>query len=116
MADYTPPPERKQTREELRAETELVLWLSEQTMELKRAEMLREWVPADWADVERNVECRPARTRITLRVDADVARFFRKMGPGYQARMNAVLRTYYLSRKAKLITGPLDETVLGHPL
>ncbi len=32
--------------------------------------------------------------QITLRIDADVLEFFRTQGPGYQRRMNAVLRRY----------------------
>ena len=32
--------------------------------------------------------------QITLRIDADVVDFFRAQGPGYQRRMNAVLRRY----------------------
>ena len=33
--------------------------------------------------------------QITLRIDADVLDFFRSQGPGYQRRMNAVLRRYF---------------------
>ena len=32
--------------------------------------------------------------QITLRIDADVVEYFRSQGPGYQRRMNAVLRRY----------------------
>lgn len=31
---------------------------------------------------------------VTLRIDRDVAHCFRELGPGYQSRMNAVLRAY----------------------
>jgi len=31
---------------------------------------------------------------ISLRVDADILEWFRKQGPRYQSRMNAVLRAY----------------------
>ena len=31
---------------------------------------------------------------ISLRIDSDVLRWFRDSGPGYQSRMNAVLRQY----------------------
>lgn len=36
----------------------------------------------------------PKATPISIRVDPDVLEFFRSRGPGYQSRMNAVLRTY----------------------
>jgi uncharacterized protein (DUF4415 family) len=32
--------------------------------------------------------------QLTLRIDADVVEYFRSQGPGYQRRMNAVLRRY----------------------
>lgn len=35
-----------------------------------------------------------AKVPISLRVDADVLQFFRKSGPRYQSRINAVLRSY----------------------
>jgi len=38
---------------------------------------------------------------ISLRVDRDVLSWFRDQGPGYQTRMNAVLRTYMEARARK---------------
>ncbi len=37
--------------------------------------------------------------QITLRIDPDVLKFFRKHGRGYQTTMNAVLRKYMEARK-----------------
>jgi uncharacterized protein (DUF4415 family) len=37
---------------------------------------------------------------ISLRVDEDVLEWFRSLGPRYQTRINAVLRTYYMTRTA----------------
>jgi len=36
---------------------------------------------------------------INLRIDADVLRFFKDEGKGYQTRMNAVLRSYMQSHQ-----------------
>jgi uncharacterized protein (DUF4415 family) len=36
----------------------------------------------------------PPKTSIALRVDADVLEWFKSKGPGYQTRMNAVLRAF----------------------
>lgn len=36
---------------------------------------------------------------ISLRVDGDVLAWFREGGPGYQTRMNAVLRSYMRAMK-----------------
>ena len=35
-----------------------------------------------------------AKTSISLRVEADVLEWFKAQGPGYQTRINAVLRAY----------------------
>jgi uncharacterized protein (DUF4415 family) len=44
----------------------------------------------------------PKKQAISIRVDEDVLDFFKKQGPGYQRRMNAVLRSYMQqTRKAK---------------
>jgi len=36
----------------------------------------------------------PPKTSIALRVDADVLEWFKAQGPGYQTRINAVLRAF----------------------
>ena len=38
-------------------------------------------------------------TQITAKFDREVIAWFRKQGRGYQARMNAVLRSYYEAHK-----------------
>jgi uncharacterized protein (DUF4415 family) len=38
----------------------------------------------------------PAQGAVTLRLDRGVLRWFRANGRGYQTRINAVLRSYYL--------------------
>ncbi len=47
---------------------------------------------AFWADAQ--VEIPSGKTAISIRVDNDVLSFFKKQGKGYQARMNAVLKSY----------------------
>jgi uncharacterized protein (DUF4415 family) len=44
--------------------------------------------------VRRGLEPLPPKTSISLRVDADVIEWFKAQGPGYQTRMNLVLRAY----------------------
>lgn len=39
-------------------------------------------------------------TQITAKFDREVVEWFRGQGRGYQARMNAVLRSYYETHKA----------------
>lgn len=45
-----------------------------------------------WADAE--VKMPTGKTAISIRIDDDVLAFFRKQGKGYQAKINAVLRSY----------------------
>ncbi len=51
-------------------------------------------VPDAWATLEEDIDCPEEKVKITLRVDASVARFYRAMGKGYQERMNRILATY----------------------
>jgi uncharacterized protein (DUF4415 family) len=50
-------------------------------------------LPADfWAAAD--VVVPPRKQAISLRVDQDVLAWFKRQGPRYQTKMNAVLRTY----------------------
>ena len=65
---------------------------SERTIERTSPPELKN-LPADfWADaaIVHPIEKRP----ISLRVDIDVLEWFKRQGPRYQSRMNAVLRAY----------------------
>ena len=53
-------------------------------------------LPDDWDAMDTMDPVDPHKTRITLRVDTDMLRWFRKLGPGYQKRMNRVLRLFML--------------------
>lgn len=44
--------------------------------------------------VRRGLESVPAKTSISLRVDRDVLEWFKAQGPGYQTRINMVLRAF----------------------
>ena len=44
--------------------------------------------------VRRGLKPVPPKASIALRVDADVLEWFRTQGPGYQTRINAVLRAF----------------------
>ncbi|MBB3993293.1 uncharacterized protein (DUF4415 family) [Sulfitobacter undariae] len=69
-------------------------------------EMLNEGrVPDAWHEIARS-KMRQGKTRITLRLEDDVVKFFRKMGPRYQQRMNDVLSAWMHGRLAGLIKGP----------
>jgi uncharacterized protein (DUF4415 family) len=44
--------------------------------------------------VRRGLKPVPPKAAISLRVDADVLDWFKAQGPGYQTRINAILRAY----------------------
>lgn len=44
--------------------------------------------------VRRGLHPRPAKTAVSLRVDEDVIECFKAQGPGYQTRINSVLRAF----------------------
>ena len=46
----------------------------------------------DWANAQAVLP--PRKTVINARFDTDVVAWFKSLGPGYQPRMNAVLRRY----------------------
>jgi uncharacterized protein (DUF4415 family) len=48
--------------------------------------------PADWGNVK--VTWPQPKQAISLRIDQDILTWFRDRGPGYQTRMNAVLRAF----------------------
>jgi len=58
-------------------------------------------LPDDFWDEAVVVHYPEPKEPISLRVDRDVLSWFRDQGPGYQTRMNAVLRTYMEARARK---------------
>jgi uncharacterized protein (DUF4415 family) len=73
-------------------------------------------VPPEWAAVESAHPVRPRKVRINATYDADVAGFFRSMGTGYQARMNAVLRAYMLAIQSRAIASRKNEDWMGNEI
>ncbi|HEX9423985.1 MAG TPA: BrnA antitoxin family protein [Pyrinomonadaceae bacterium] len=49
----------------------------------------------------RNFEPIPRKRQLTLRVDSDVIDWYKKQGPGYQTRINSLLRAYMKEHKRK---------------
>lgn len=57
------------------------------------------------ADQERGAEARwnrPRKRRISLRVDVEVVDWFKSKGPGYQTRMNRILRRVMMEGKKRV--------------
>lgn len=68
-------------------------------------------IPTDWTTIAKE-GVSPAKTRITARFDADVVKFFRSLGPGYQTKMNRVLKSWMLMRVVGLVEGQENEEIV----
>ena len=74
-------------------------------------------IPAGWNFLEVSEPIAPHKTKITMRVDSDMLRWFKKMGPRYQTRMNQVLRVYYMAMVQGLLNthfAKSEENELAH--
>jgi uncharacterized protein (DUF4415 family) len=61
-------------------------------------------IPEEWHEIaQRRPES--AKEKVTLRLERDVLKFFRSMGPDYGPRINDVLRSYMHARLAGVIRG-----------
>lgn len=56
-----------------------------------------EFEPIDWSKAE--IVVPPKKQAISIRLDQDLIDYFKSQGPGYQRRINAVLRSYMEQRK-----------------
>jgi uncharacterized protein (DUF4415 family) len=86
--------ERKRNLQQEIAYNELMLQLDEVDHFMRTALQKNRLIPDDWRRIERDVPVRPKKEKLTVAFDADMVKWFRNMGHGYQARMNAVLKTF----------------------
>ena len=61
-------------------------------------------IPEEWHEIARKTP-RAARAKVTLRLETDVVKFFKSMGPDYGPRINDVLRSYMHARLAGVLRG-----------
>ncbi|MEL7025634.1 MAG: BrnA antitoxin family protein [Pseudomonadota bacterium] len=89
--------------------TRLLIDLYDEPMPLEA----RQVIPEAWATLEDDIDCEEPKVKVTLRMDASVAKFYRAMGRGYQARMNRVLATYAQMQIARVtwFEGERDDAV-----
>lgn len=64
-------------------------------------------LPPEWDEIWKDKDRRDAKlVPVTIRLDADVVKFFKALGPGYQPRINRVLRSFMHYRLAGIVDGP----------
>ncbi|NJS39108.1 MAG: BrnA antitoxin family protein [Rhodobacteraceae bacterium] len=61
-------------------------------------------IPEAWHEIAQATP-RTVKEKVTLRLEADVVKFFRSMGPDYGPRINDVLKSYMHARLAGVIRG-----------
>ena len=85
-------------------------------LEALQDDLMDNWLdkslPEDWTglEIQNPVPCH--KTRVTIRLDSDMVRWFRKLGPGYGARMNRVLRIYWMALVAGHIQAYQGDNVM----
>ena len=69
---------------------------------MKDADVDRSDMPEvlDWKDAEIGKYCRPTKKPVTMRLDADIIKWLKGYGPGYQTKANMLLRHAMVSTKA----------------
>lgn len=104
---------RKRTVAQEKSYAELMLGLDELETWLRNDKLKARLVPDDWRRIERDIPVRPKKTKLTATFDADTVKWFRGLGLGYQARMNAVLRSFMLAVISKEIESRGDRDWKG---
>lgn len=77
------------------------LWLQDED-HLPLEEMRAE-IPDAWHMVEADIDCTEPKAKMTLYLDQSVARLFKGMGKGYQARINRILQLWLQMKMAGLM-------------
>ncbi len=65
--------------------------------------------PEGWFTEAIRADGPPGKERMTLRIDKDVARFFRATGQGFQVKMNDVLRAFMLAARLRVLEGDVEK-------
>jgi uncharacterized protein (DUF4415 family) len=71
--------------------------------DIRHPVLLEPRLPREWHAL---TDVAHRRRMVSMRVDEDVLRFFRSLGPGYQRRMVLVLRAFMHARRAQMLEGP----------
>ena len=72
--------------------------------------------PPEWHEIWHDENRRDSKSqRVNMRLDADVVKFFKALGPGYGPRINRVLRAFMHMRLARVIEGPDNNDYILRP-
>jgi len=86
--------QRKGTKSERLAEERFYKQLRRFDDENDLAYAIKSHIPSAWKVLEDDVDVTEPKIKITLLLDESVAKYYRALGHGYQARINRILATY----------------------
>ncbi len=98
------------------AHVKLMIELEKQQQDLRDARLRQSLIPEDWADLEATAPVRPRKKKVTVALDEDVARWFKRLGAGYHGRINSVLRSYMLALISKEVLSEGDRNRYGEEI
>ena len=78
-----------------------LLFMHSMNSDMLFLETARQEIPEAWHTLEMDVETEAPKVKMTLYLDKAVAAMFRKMGKGYQARINRILETWMQMKMAE---------------
>jgi uncharacterized protein (DUF4415 family) len=101
--------DRMRTIAQERAYVDLMIALERQATDLRDAKLRGALIPKEWEKLEDTAPVQPRKKKVTVALDEDVARWFKRLGAGYHGRINAVLRTYMLALISKAVLSQADK-------
>jgi len=93
--------QRKMNKAALARYTELRNLTLYSMLDFQQSDLAKKLLPTEWRGIATAPV--PEKTRLTIRIDADVATFFRKLGPRYQVKINRVLRAFMLAKLTEIL-------------
>ncbi len=95
------PTKGPKTRRLAEARLHQLLFLQAMTEDMTFLETARKEIPEAWHTLEMDVETDAPKQKVTLYLDRAVVTMFRKMGKGYQSRINRILETWMQMKMAE---------------
>jgi len=111
-----PVEDRLRTIAQERAHVEMMIELEKQSQDWRDLKLRMSLIPPDWRKLETTAPVRPRKKKVTVALDADVARWFHGLGAGYHGRINGVLRSYMLALISKEVLSQGDRNRHGEEI
>ncbi|MEM1160735.1 MAG: BrnA antitoxin family protein [Pseudomonadota bacterium] len=108
--------ERKRTKLQERHHTLMMKFMGRERTFFDYYSRARSMIPDGWEGLQDTAPVKPHKTKITIRLDEDVARWYRHIGYGYQGRINGVLRCYMDAVLSKYVEQDGDRDMDGRPI